>query len=125
MVITISPTHSSNSSHTGALPAGGKGRIQKAKEWHCSPENRTIQGGDSTYRQASYSPRGKFAQLKGRVPHPTSGTHVVRAAGAAGNDYPQPQRTEQFRGTQGALDHDLSQAERPRDLSLQCHGPFT
>ena len=23
-----------------------KGRIQKAKEWHCSPENITIQGGD-------------------------------------------------------------------------------
>ena len=67
---------------------------------------------------------GKFLlQLKGEwYSYPTSRTHVVRAAGAAGNDYPQPQRTEQFRGTQGALDHDLSQAERPH-LSPQCHGP--
>lgn len=49
-------------------------------------------------------------------------THAVRVAGASGNDYPQPQRTGQFRGTQGALDHDPSQVERPH-LSPQCHGP--
>lgn len=53
---------------------------------------------------------------------PTPMTYAVRAAGATGNGYQQPQRIGQFRGTQGALDHDLSQVERPR-LSPRCHGP--
>lgn len=53
---------------------------------------------------------------------PAPVTHAVRAAGAAGNDCPQPQRTAQFHETLGALDHDPSQAERPH-LSPQCHEP--
>lgn len=63
-----------------------------------------------------------FAAAEYWVVPPIPMTHSVRAAGASGNDYPQPQRTEQFRGTQGALDHDPSQVEKPH-LSPQCHGP--
>lgn len=91
--------------------------------------------GASQPKEQTHSRRGKklqtsspfsrgqvFATAKGGVIPPTPMTHAVRAAGAAGNDYPQPQRTGQFRGTQGALDHDPSQVERPH-LSPQCHGP--
>lgn len=53
---------------------------------------------------------------------PSPVTHVVRVAGAAGNDYPQPRRTGPFRGTQGAPDHGPSRVERPHP-SLRCRGP--
>lgn len=127
MVIIMSPTHSSSSSHTGTLPAGkGKGCSQGAKGLH-SLKNRTL--------HRFHSRRGQMATNKqptlqgahfcystrlGGTPTPT--THAVRAAGVAGNDYPQPQRTGRSRGTQGALDHDPSQAERLH-LSPRCHGP--
>lgn len=67
-------------------------------------------------------PGNKFLlQIKVGWHLPTPMTHVVRVADAAGNDYPQPQKRGQFHGTQGALDHDLSQVEKPHP-SPQCHG---
>lgn len=85
--------------------------------------NRLHSEGTDGYKWAAHSPRGKYLlQLKVGWNLPAPMTHVVTVAGAAGNDYPQPQRTGQFRGTQGALDRDPSRVERPHP-SLQCHGP--
>lgn len=85
------------------------------------PSADAIQGGDRCLQMGSpFSMRPIFA--KGWMEPAHRMTHVGRVAGAAGNDYPQPQRTGQFHGTQGALDRDPSRVERPHP-SLRCHGP--
>lgn len=129
MVITISPTHSSSSSHTGTLPAGeSKGRSQGQRPH--SLTNRTLNQFPSRRGQMATNKQpilqgANFCYSKKRLGGTlTPMTHAVRATGAAGNDYPQPQRTGQSRGTQGALDHDPSQVERPHP-SPQCHGPLS
>lgn len=125
--MTISPTQISSRSHTGTLPAGeDTRRSQWAEGPHMpktEPSSDSIQEGTDGSQRAAHSPRGCFLPPREAGWYlPTPMTHAVRAAGASGNDYPQPQRTGQFHGTQGALDHGPSRVERPHP-SLQCHGP--
>lgn len=124
MVITISPTHSSSSSHIGTLPArrGGKESGQRSvTAQRAEPFKKGVVATDKhpIPQEASF----RYSESWGGSPTaPTPVTHVVRAAGVAGNGCQQPQKTEQFPGTQGALDHDPSQVERPHP-SPRCHEP--
>lgn len=93
MVITMRPAQSSSSSHTGTLPGS---------------EGSGVGQGPPQYPSTEEYAHGR------ECPQPTPRTHAVRAAGAAGSDYPLPRRTGLFRGLPGARVHGPFQAGRPR-----------
>lgn len=87
------PAQSSSSSHTGTLPGS---------------EGSGVGQGPPQYPSTEEYAHGR------ECPQPTPRTHAVRAAGAAGSDYPLPQRTGLFRVLPGARVHGPFQAGRPR-----------
>ena len=60
MVITISPTHSRSSSHTGTLPAGGVREEVSRQRGFTALRTKPFKKGTDGYKQAAHSPRGKF-----------------------------------------------------------------
>lgn len=60
MVVTISPTHSTSSSHTGTLPARGKGKEVRRQRDVTALRTEDFKKGADGYKQAARSAGGKF-----------------------------------------------------------------